>query len=182
MTLTDKEITLLYCRDYLVFARTIEARVLEELRKQEPFCYLKEEWLHYEQSAEGLPHAFPVYAAPIPSTRIKDFSELRDELDAAPIPSIKITNEMAYAFHRAITDSDLGSDDVAEIKKGLAAALANYAVPIPPTVTPSQQKVLSAVDTLLATFDSGYHPELNLIRNFMLARPDAPIPTTGETK
>ncbi|MEG7727179.1 hypothetical protein U2063_15440, partial [Listeria monocytogenes] len=42
--------------------------------------------LHYEQSAEGLPHAFPVYAAPIPSTRIKDFSELRDELDAAPIP------------------------------------------------------------------------------------------------
>jgi len=102
--------------------------------------------------------------------------------DAAPIPSIKITNEMAYAFHRAITDSDLGSDDVAEIKKGLAAALANYAVPIPPTVTPSQQKVLSAVDTLLATFDSGYHPELNLIRDFMLARPDAPIPTTGETK
>lgn len=86
MTLTDKEITLLYCRDYLVFARTIEARVHEELRKQEPFCYLKEEWLHYEQSAEGLPHAFPVYAAPIPSTRIKDFSELRDELDAAPIP------------------------------------------------------------------------------------------------
>ena len=70
----------------VTFARAIEARVLEELRKQEPFCYLKEEWLHYEQSAEGLPHAFPVYAAPIPSTRIKDFSELRDELDAAPIP------------------------------------------------------------------------------------------------
>ena len=36
MTLTDKEITLLYCRDYLVFARTIEARVHEELRKQKP--------------------------------------------------------------------------------------------------------------------------------------------------
>ena len=88
MTLTDKEVTAISLKFFGVhnFARAIEARVLEELRKQEPFCYLKEEWLHYEQSAEGLPHAFPVYAAPIPSTRIKDFSELRDELDAAPIP------------------------------------------------------------------------------------------------
>lgn len=39
MKLTDEEITLLYNRDYLVFARAIEARVLEELRKQEPIAW-----------------------------------------------------------------------------------------------------------------------------------------------
>ena len=30
----------------------------------EPVCYLREEWLSYEQSAEGQPGAFPVYTAP----------------------------------------------------------------------------------------------------------------------
>jgi hypothetical protein len=30
-----------------------------------PICHLKEEWLHYEQAAEGEPGAFPVFAAPV---------------------------------------------------------------------------------------------------------------------
>ena len=33
----------------------------------EPVCWLREEWLHYEQAAEGDPGAFPVYHANLPS-------------------------------------------------------------------------------------------------------------------
>nr|WP_320337921.1 ead/Ea22-like family protein [Citrobacter farmeri] len=38
---------------------------------------------------------------------------------------------MAVAFHCAITDSSLGSDEVEEIKTGLRAAFANAAPPAP---------------------------------------------------
>ena len=76
MTLTDKEITLLYCRDYLVFARTIEARVHEELRKQEPFGWWHqgdtedESDFHLAESGAGMDCknciALFAHAAPIP--------------------------------------------------------------------------------------------------------------------
>lgn len=36
-----------------------------------------------------------------------------------------ITDAMAYAFHHALSDSALGSDDIEEIKRGLHAALAS---------------------------------------------------------
>lgn len=44
---------------------------------------------------------------------------------------IKITDGMAYDFHRAIGDGDLGRDDIDEIKKGLTVAFANITVPAP---------------------------------------------------
>jgi hypothetical protein len=43
--------------------------------------------------------------------------------------SIKITNEMAYAFHRAIGDHTLSHTDVEETKTGLAAAFAHISAP-----------------------------------------------------
>lgn len=48
--------------------------------------------------------------------------------------SVKINDEMAYAFHRAISDSSLGADEVEEIKNGLRAAFANVAAPQPAPV------------------------------------------------
>lgn len=40
-------------------------RLVAELTKgQEPVCHLKEQWLSYEQSSEGQPDAFPVFATP----------------------------------------------------------------------------------------------------------------------
>lgn len=104
---------------------------------------------------------------------------------AAPIPPTEVEPATEYAEYILDHYDRKSRKDRKLLGKHLAEwADRRYrdAAPIPPTVTPSQQKVLSAVDTLLATFDSGYHPELNLIRDFMLARPDAPIPTTGETK
>lgn len=38
----------------------------------------------------------------------------------------QVTDEMAYSFHRALSDGAISSDEVAEIKQGLRAALANY--------------------------------------------------------
>ncbi|MHA0746138.1 hypothetical protein ACXZBN_27720, partial [Klebsiella pneumoniae] len=52
---------------------------------------------------------------------------------AQPAPtceSITVTDDMAYAFHHALTDSMIGADDVEEIKTGLRAAFANLTAPV----------------------------------------------------
>lgn len=38
---------------------------------------------------------------------------------------VSVNDDMAYAFHHALSDSSLGSDEIEEIKTGLRAALAN---------------------------------------------------------
>lgn len=55
-------------------------------------------------------------------------------MDSEPV----VTDAMALAFHQAITDSSAGSDDIDEIKTGLRAALANYAVPQAPVAVPDE--------------------------------------------
>jgi len=42
-----------------------------------------------------------------------------------------ITNSMAYAFHRTMSDGCLSADDLEEIKIGLRAAFCNIAAPVP---------------------------------------------------
>ncbi|WP_454730533.1 Lar family restriction alleviation protein [Citrobacter freundii] len=46
--------------------------------------------------------------------------------------AVVITDDMAYAFHHALSDSSLGADEVEEIKTGLRAALANVTAPPAP--------------------------------------------------
>lgn len=53
-----------------------------------------------------------------------------------------INDDMAVAFHRAITDSSLGSDEVEEIKTGLRAAFANAAPPAPVVLKDHQVREL----------------------------------------
>ena len=52
-------------------------------------------------------------------------------LEAEPV---SVNDDMAYAFHHAISDSSLGSDEVEEIKAGLRAAFANVTAPPAPVV------------------------------------------------
>ncbi len=52
--------------------------------------------------------------------------ELQEHRKAQPV---EVTFAMAYAFHHALADSPLGSDEAEEIKTGLRAALANVTVP-----------------------------------------------------
>lgn len=48
-------------------------------------------------------------------------------MDSEPIT---VTDDMAYAFHHALTDSMIGADDVEEIKTGLRAVFANLTAPV----------------------------------------------------
>ncbi|MBN5283334.1 hypothetical protein [Serratia ureilytica] len=45
---------------------------------------------------------------------------------------VQVTDGMALDFHRALTDSDIGKDDLEEIKVGLRAALCNVTAPPAP--------------------------------------------------
>jgi len=47
---------------------------------------------------------------------------------------VAINDNMAYAFHHALSDSSLGADEVEEIKTGLRAAFANVTAPPAPGV------------------------------------------------
>ncbi|WP_395253216.1 hypothetical protein [Klebsiella quasipneumoniae] len=54
----------------------------------------------------------------------------RMALAAMDSESITVTDDMAYAFHHALTDSMIGADDVEEIKTGLRAVFANLTAPV----------------------------------------------------
>ncbi|HFQ8725622.1 TPA: hypothetical protein ACHTI0_002480 [Enterobacter kobei] len=56
-------------------------------------------------------------------------------LEAEPVD---VTDDMAYAFHHALSDSSLGADEVEELKAGLRAALANVAAPTAPVSVPDE--------------------------------------------
>lgn len=55
--------------------------------------------------------------------------ELQERRKADSVP-IEINDDMAYAFHHALSDSSLGSDEIEEIKTGLRAAFANVSFPV----------------------------------------------------
>lgn len=52
--------------------------------------------------------------------------------------AVSINDDMAYAFHHALSDSPLGADEVEEIKAGLRAALANVTAPPAPVSVPDE--------------------------------------------
>lgn len=65
-------------------------------------------------------------------------AELLAVREAQPV---EVTDEMAMAFHRALTDSDIGSDDLDDIKIGLRGALCNYNVPPAPALLDERHPV-----------------------------------------
>ncbi|EOV7571412.1 hypothetical protein ACORCF_004533 [Escherichia coli] len=60
--------------------------------------------------------------------------------------SVSVNDDMAYAFHHALSDSSLGADEVEEIKAGLRAAFANVTIQ-PEQVVPA---VLERLRTIVA--------------------------------
>ena len=59
-----------------------------------------------------------------------DYPLYRHAQPAPTCESITVTDDMAYAFHHALTDSMIGADDVEEIKTGLRAVFANLTAPV----------------------------------------------------
>lgn len=56
--------------------------------------------------------------------------------------AVAVTDDMAYAFHHALSDSSLGADEVEEIKDGLRAAFANVTAPPAPVSVPDENGLL----------------------------------------
>lgn len=71
--------------------------------------------------------------------------ELQERRKADSVP-VEINDDMAYAFHHALSDSSLGADEVEEIKAGLRAAFANVTIQ-PEPVVPA---VLERLRTIVA--------------------------------
>ncbi|ENY7395515.1 hypothetical protein ACF1PL_004691 [Escherichia coli] len=59
--------------------------------------------------------------------------ELQERRKADSVP-VEINDDMAYAFHRALSNSSPGADEVEEIKAGLRAAFANVTTQPAPVV------------------------------------------------
>ncbi len=63
---------------------------------------------------------------------------------------VEVNDDMAYAFHHALSDSSLGADEVEEIKAGLRAAFANVTVQpvliVPDEIEPDDSNTFDYVD------------------------------------
>lgn len=63
---------------------------------------------------------------------------------------IAVSDDMAYAFHHALSDSSLGADEVEEIKTGLRAAFSNVtaqpAPVVPDEIEPDDGNTFDYVD------------------------------------
>ncbi|EMF1091992.1 hypothetical protein V1621_000355 [Escherichia coli] len=75
--------------------------------------------------------------------------ELQERRKADSVP-VEINDDMAYAFHHALSDSSLGSDEIEEIKTGLRAAFANVTVKpvliVPDEIEPDDSNTFDYVD------------------------------------
>ena len=70
--------------------------------------------------------------------------ELQERRKADSVP-VEINDDMAYAFHHALSDSSLGSYEIEEIKTGLRAAFANVTAHPAPVVP---DEIALAIETL----------------------------------
>ncbi|MDK5444180.1 hypothetical protein, partial [Enterobacter hormaechei] len=78
-----------------------------------------------EQLMEKLWHIISVSSGFPESEKAQMDLELsRIALASLKAEPVSVNDDMAYAFHHAISDSSLGSDEVEEIKTGLRAAFA----------------------------------------------------------
>ena len=82
--------------------------------------------------------------------------ELQERRKADSVP-VEINDDMAYAFHHALSDSSLGSDEIEEIKTGLRAAFANVAVQ-PVLIVPDEMDLLTChLDGVTETYADGWN-------------------------
>lgn len=92
---------------------------MAELTKE----WLKQTIAEYEANRDELPFGLDTNSA----IGLQAFKLALASLEAEPVA---VNDDMAYAFHHALSDSSLGSDEIEEIKTGLRAALANVSYPV----------------------------------------------------
>ena len=83
-------------------------------------------------------------------TRSEQMEVARIALTSLEAEPVAVNDDMAYAFHHALSDSSLGSDEIEEIKTGLRAAFANVAVQpaliVPAEIEPDDSNTFDYVD------------------------------------
>lgn len=94
---------------------------------------------HSEQNYRALAAIFGVTAPDLPP------------LEGEQEPVV-VTDDMAYAFHNAFSDSSLGNNEVEEIKTGLRAALAN--VTCQPASGSADREMLKRLAVILSGSDA----------------------------
>jgi hypothetical protein len=63
---------------------------------------------------------------------VNEIVDLRQAIEQAEqAQPVAITEQMAFAFHNAITDGAIGADDLMDIMRGLEAAFAHITAPPP---------------------------------------------------
>ncbi|MEG5717377.1 hypothetical protein ACJVDM_14275 [Enterobacter hormaechei] len=93
-----------------------------------------------EQLIEKLQHRISVASGFPESEKAQmDLELARIALASLEAKPVSVNDDMAYAFHHAISDSSLGSDEVEEIKAGLRAAFANVTAPPAPVAMKDHQ-------------------------------------------
>ncbi|MDL5345983.1 DUF551 domain-containing protein [Enterobacter hormaechei] len=72
---------------------------------------------------------------------------------------VSINDDMAYAFHHALSDSSLGAEEVEEIKAGLRAAFANVTAPPAPVSDSLLSELLAIAKKAADAADECAHAE-----------------------
>ncbi|EPB3762385.1 hypothetical protein ACRG1B_004058 [Shigella flexneri] len=92
-----------------------------------------ERWVRLHKACDFRADITPLYAAP-----------------AVPAVPVAVNDDMAYAFHHALSDSSLGSGEIEEIKTGLRAAFANVTIQpepiVPDEIGPNDSNTFDYVD------------------------------------
>ncbi|MEP8413191.1 hypothetical protein ABKW15_07230 [Enterobacter hormaechei] len=119
-----------------------------------------------EQLIEKLQHRISVASGFPESEKAQmDLELARIALASLEAKPVSVNDDMAYAFHHAISDSSLGSDEVEEIKTGLRAAFANVTAPPAPVSVPAAMEMDDDFDS---AFEHGKAVGWNACRAAML--------------
>ncbi len=112
---------------------------MAELTKE----WLKQTIAEYEANRDELPFGLDTNSA----IGLQAFKLALASLEAEPVA---VNDDMAYAFHHALSDSSLGADEVEEIKAGLRAAFANVTIQpepvVPDEIEPDDSNTFDYVD------------------------------------
>ncbi|MFY7274788.1 hypothetical protein [Enterobacter cloacae complex sp. IR5437] len=111
-----------------------------------------------EQLIEKLQHRISVASGFPESEKAQmDLELARIALASLEAEAVTVNDDMAYAFHHALSDSSLGADEAEEIKAGLRAAFANVTAPTAPVAVPEGYRLqpISEYDAMCAAMLQG---------------------------
>ncbi|MDM3361280.1 hypothetical protein SD415_10175 [Citrobacter braakii] len=94
---------------------------------------------------------------------------------------VAVNDDMAYAFHHALSDSSLGADEVEDIKTGLRAAFSNVTAKTAPRFIPAEltREEYRRRFMMEDNFDDTYRGGWNACRAAMLQAGNSPVTPDG---